>query len=327
MLRTFLLNSCNELIEASIHYVNNDLKSLTNQKIPIQYEIQNAIKFNARSVFHQDQYSLIFYSEFFDRIYNAFNTLLYRENITFYQIISFGNEAYEENKAQLYLDILFDLACRLIINHELGHIFNGHLKFKKHHGQSPIMYMNEDQNDLSPLVSQALELNADAFAATRSIGVMTYESNIAKYNEIIPNLIKNKSHAFLLTVVAAVIVFSIQGLGRKRDKLDLQQLKYLPLRTRQDYYLRCAINAHQTMNSNEPLAFDIHFLREVVPNIEQYLNLYNHHALGFDADEYSNANNLDELSTVYLEHCDTLDSFWAQNMRERLKPFSYFPPA
>lgn len=327
MLKPFLHKRCNELIEASMHYVNNDLKYFSNKEISIQYDIKNAIKFNAQSVFHQDKYSLTFYSEFFDRIYGAFNTLLYKENITFYHVASFGTENYEEDKAHLYLDILFDLACRLIINHELGHIFNGHLKYKKHYGQSPVMYMNEDKNDLPPLVSQVLELDADAFAATRSIGFMTYDDNIAEFNKLIPNLIQNKSHAFLLTVVAAVIVFSIQGLGKKRDNPNLLQLKYLPLRTRQDYYLRCAINAHKTMNPNEPLTFDIHFLREVVPNIEQYLNLYNHHVLGFDSDEYSSINNRDELNTIYLEHCDTLDSFWEQNMREGLKPFSYFPPA
>ncbi|MEQ7049911.1 hypothetical protein ABN764_04540 [Paenibacillaceae sp. P-4] len=320
-----------DIIESAIIYANQNLKLYSNNELSINYEIKNGIFFNAQSLLYDDKYSMTFYSEFFERIFAVYNTLLNKGNFNFYKIISYGDQDYTEDNAQIYLDILFELSSKIFINHELGHIFNGHLKYKLGLGYTAnktIMFLESERNELPPLESQVLEMDADAFAATRIIGTITFNENISYYNSIRPNLIKNKSHSLLLTVVSATIVFSILGAGKKRSTpSNLLEITYLPLRTRQDYYLRCALNAYKYFNPNEPVLFDIVFLREVIPNIEQYVNLYNHHVLGFENEEYCNSYNLNELNEPFIKHCDYLDYFWTNTMREKLIPYSYYFPA
>lgn len=222
----------------------------------------------------------------------------------------FFEENYNQEKADRYLDLLLELSSKVIINHELGHVLNGHLKYKNsiENNSECCMFMNSNENELPPIDSQLLEMDADTFAATTLVGIMIYDDNIKIFNNNIPNLIKNKSHAIELCVIASTIVFSIQGLGHKREISNLCDLKYLPLRTRQDYYMRCILNAHKNINPNKELRFDIKFLREIVPSIEEYVNLYNQEVLGFSSQDYSSVNNMEELNEIHLEHCNYLDS-------------------
>ena len=66
------------------------------------------------------------------------------------------------------------------------------------------------------------------------------------------------------------------------------------------------------------------FLREVIPNIEQYVNLYYIQMLGFDKIDYDMDNNKDELSKDFLEHCDLLDKHWSETIRKKLMDYSYY---
>ncbi|ADL50549.1 hypothetical protein [Clostridium cellulovorans] len=317
---------CEELIESAIRYSQKNLKSF-NKNVDIDYSVINTLEFNANSKLCEEKYAINIHSEVFERIYDILKVLFYKENITFYKSVSWDEE-YCEEKAFKYLGLLMELSTKLIINHELGHILNGHLRYKKslnivNDKNECYMFMDSEKNELDPIESQVLEMDADAYAATCGIGAITYDENINNYNKITPNFIKNKSHAVILLVIASTIVFSIQGLGKKKENSNLEDLKYLPLRTRQDYYMRCILNAYKNMNLKEKLDFDIDFLREVLPNIEEYVNLYNQQVLGFHSDDYNSKNNIEELGQVYLKHCDYLDRFWTKTMRDKLLPYSY----
>lgn len=62
------------------------------------------------------------YGVFF-KIYDIFNVLLSEKNSTFYKLVS-GEEEYNPIKADLYFDILYEYALKVVICHELGHIVN-----------------------------------------------------------------------------------------------------------------------------------------------------------------------------------------------------------
>ncbi|WP_379163176.1 hypothetical protein [Paenibacillus sp. sgz5001063] len=324
--------NCYEHIEGSVHYCNGDLKVFKGNELSIDYSIIDSMEFNANSsVFDDKTYKLKMNSEVFEKTFHILNTLLYKENINFYRIISGGEKTYNSEKANLYLDLMHAISTRLIIFHELGHIYNGHLDYYqtfKTGAQGLSLFLNSSENQLPPLESQVLEMDADAFAATRIIGQFTFSPNIEAYNKIIPDLFKHHIHSLILVIISSCITFSIMGLGRKREPGDYLSSKYLPLRTRQDYFVRCALNAYKILNDDQTIyqeseLLDINFYREVLFNVEQYVNLYYQEALGIHKDDMNSSNNKNELDEVLIKHADFLEDFWSIEMRSKLLPFAH----
>lgn len=322
------INHLNE----SIHYCNENLFDYSGQQLRIECDITESMEFNAScSLLTEGLYKINIRSEVFEKTFRVLNTLLYEKNINFYTIVSGGDEKYDLKKANFYLDLMHSISCRLIIYHELGHIFNGHLDYYQSLSTSPqklSLFMDTHKNQLSPLESQVLEMDADAFAATRLIGQLTYLPNINSINNAAPAILKNQIHALLLVIISSCITFSIMGLGYKREQMNYLESKYLPLRTRQDYYVRCALQAYKVLNKGDydtdPELLDITFYREVLYNVEQYVNLYYREALGFQKMEIDSSNNRNEMDEALIKHSDFLNIFWTDKMRNKLLPFSYF---
>lgn len=320
-----------DYLDASIHYCNDNLFDYIGTKLKIDYVITDSMEFNANcSLLPEGCYKLNIRSEVFEKIFKILNTLLYEKNMKFYTIVS-GERKYDLKKANIYLELMHHISCRLIIYHELGHIFNGHLDYYNSlsmNQQKLSLFMDSRQNQLLPLESQVLEMDADAFAATRLIGQYTYSPNIKSINDIETTLLKNQLHALLLVIISSCITFSIMGLGYKRESVNHLESKYLPLRTRQDYYVRCVLNAYKVLNNVDLDAdlelLDIKFYREVLYNIEQYVNLYHREALGFQEKEIDSSNNRNEMDTALIRHSDFLETFWKNEMRDKLSPFAYF---
>lgn len=335
MLNEKNLKVCREIIKSAITYCNDNLETFKGHRLEIAYNVFKdttirEIPFIAQSRLFNDEYSIHIDSKLFEISFQVLNTLLHEKNKTFYTVVS-GEMQYDLEKANIYLDLLHEISTKMIIFHELGHIFNGHLLYKinSNKANESHMFMNSELNDLSPIVSQVLEMDADCFAATRLIGQMTFESSIEHYNSVIPGIIKNKIHALILSIIGSNLVFSIQGLGRKREIKDLMLLKYLPLRARQDYFVRSALYSFESLNPREELVLgdkilDINFFREVLPNLEQYTNLFFQEVYGFSPETFNSKNNLNEIEDDVLKHCDLLDGFWSSEMRNKLLPYSYF---
>ncbi|MED1059164.1 hypothetical protein [Bacillus mycoides] len=142
-------------------------------------------------------------------------------------------------------------------------------------------------------------------------------------------VVYNKTHAFILNIISAVFVFSLSynSLGRKRPKADLNELKYLPPRTRLDHYIQCCINAYENLNKAEPLDKDfkdMDFWREVVGNIEENANIYNRDVFSVGTQEISRDNNLEELQEENLNHIHDLNNYWTNRLRDKLVKYAYF---
>ncbi len=322
---------CLKHISNSIQYCNENLFSYKKHKLDIQYESTKEMTFNAYCrLLSKGSYKVNIYSEVFEKVFDVLNNLLNEGNIVFYNKVSLESK-YDLKRANFYLDILHEMSCKLIIYHELGHIFNGHLDYYHsigHNSKKSLLFMNSEKNQLDFLESQVLEMDADAFAATYLIGQFIYPDTIEKYNEYAPGLIKGELHAFILVIISSCVVFSLMGLGGGRISKNYLQSKYLPLRTRQDQYIRCAIQAYKLYGKEiefvDPELLNIEFYREVLVNVEDHVNLYCREVFQFEKADFDSSNNKSELDKELLDYADYLDVFWSKEMRNKLKPFAYF---
>ena len=223
-----------------------------------------------------------------------------------------------------------DISCKVIIFHELGHIFNGHLKYKYFEvdgKKSSELYMLPGKsNSLLPMYSQTLELNADAFAATQVLAQFTYDSNISYFNKKCPELIKSKDHMYILFFTATVTLFAEMGLANTRNQKVISELNYLPLRTRLDTLIRNSRAAYFYMNkevSNDSELTATEFLKEVISNVEEYVNLYNIE-IGLPKSQFNWENNLEEIDEEHIKHVDRLFQFWGSEVRPKLIKYTYY---
>lgn len=303
------------ILESALRFTNEILQ-FENIKLDINFNIQDSEVFNAKtSLIEDDYYSITMNSEIFRKISDVLDVLLYEENHGFYKMISFDVE-YQHEKAISYYFILMQVMVKLIFYHEIGHVVNGHLRYKlsrECQSQQCTMFMNSENNNLDCLESQVLEMDADAFSATMLVRQITYPENLKQF----PDIIKGKGHGFFLLIISANLLFAIQGLMYKTHTRDLEKLSYLPLKTRQDYYLRCATVAYNYYN--EKIEYDIITLRETYSVISNLIEQLNIELWGHNCIDYK----YESLDDKCLEHCDYLERFWTDVMRPKLLQYSH----
>lgn len=316
-----------KIIEAAIEHITTNIKEVYNVSIDITYEVSNEIWFNAKSTIYENgSYHIKVNSEVFDSIYRIYNVLLYEKN-DFYSLLTWGDK-YDELTAQRYLELMLQISCKLVLNHELWHIVNGHLKYKSNVLMKPecSMFMDESEEAwLEHLENQVLEVDADLFAAYYILATLLLDENIGSINRSVPGLIKGKHHAVMLWLIGSVVVFSIQGMGRKRGVSDLRKMNYPPLRTRCYFYIKNLLVAHKNLESEE-FFLKMDFLEEHIWNIEEHVNVYYREYMKqswYHNDEYSNKHSLHELDPVYKKHYDILESYWHREMIHKLEKVSH----
>lgn len=306
--------SCKKILQSACEYTNEILRD-ERINIKFDFEIVKCERFNANTTLLKNgEYYIKINDEVFKKIFDVLNILLYKENDDFYKLISSDNE-YNEEKVMWYYLILLELMGKLVFYHEMGHIVNGHLRYmsSKNQNDNSSMFMNSNSNKFPCLESQALEMDADAFSATMLIRQITYSENLEQY----PNIIKGKEHGLFLLIIAANLLFAIQGLMYERITDNIKEMSYLPLKTRMDYYIRCTLNAYNCYN--DAIQYDINEFRKIYPIISAYIELLNNELWMYNNLDYK----YESLDLECLEHCDFLDEFWSNVMREKLLPYSY----
>ncbi len=312
--------TCKKIFKTALSYCNRDLLCYKGEELDIKLKIIESNEYNAAVLPSANPYEVTINTEVFEKVFKMLNCLLSPENKKFYSVVSLESiENYSSKRANLYLDLLFETAVKYIIYHELGHIYNGHIDYViKNH-------------PIANLYRQAIEMDADSFAATRLIGQITFNENINRYNSTEPNLIKCKEHALILVLIASYISFAYFKIGKNRNIIlkleDLRECMYLPLRTRADYYCRSVLNAFKELNPDSSMMLglqriDIKYLREITPNIEQWMNLYMRQV--DKSNVYDMNNSKEELNDLHYSHCDYLDVFWSQTMKSELEEFAFF---
>lgn|GEM_PF-3642269 len=263
-----------------------------------------------------------------EKINEIYSILLHENNKSFYEKISL-EKTFDDKKASSYKNLLIEYSLRFIVFHELGHIYNGHLKYlyyEKGIEKAEFHLINTIQNEMEPLFSQSIEMNADAFAATRCIDILTYDENIKVYNSKSSYLIKDKSHAYIIFYIVSGILFAELGLGNPREDKELHEMYYLPLRTRLDTMIRCSLSAYYTINKNrinDRSVLNEEFLREMAPNTEQYFNLLRIEQ-GAEPSDFDTNNNLEEISEEYIAHANEIFKYWSIYVRYYLLKYTIF---
>lgn len=97
------------------------------------------------------------------------------------------SESIDEN---IITDYIAMIATKIVIAHEIGHILNGHLDYRKENGDSSISFSmsNVRNSHRNSVELQAMEIDADEFAACQIISILEDELLAdTKLREIICN--------------------------------------------------------------------------------------------------------------------------------------------
>lgn len=320
----------NSLIHSSIEFTKNyeqfrDFKFITDINISDDFNA-SCIPINIK----EKTYKLKFNTKSYDAIYNALNVLLYEENIGFYKLVSCEHE-YDNDKANLYYDILQELTLKYLIYHELAHAYLGHFIYicnvRKLSFNS--LYMVKDNNGLSSIERQIIEMSADKFAADMLIGQITFQENIEYINKLKQNVIKGVDHAFFLTLISSTLVFCLfeSALGEESNTkhTKLEDFLYLPIRTRLRYLIQCLIAQSNRLNNehiiNENIGIDD--MTRVALVVEEWLNMYLNTIKNIKV--YSIENNQYQIEKKYIGHIEFLQQYYVDNMKNEFDQISPIP--
>lgn len=275
-------------------------------------------------------YKLEFNARAYDDIYNVLNVLFYKENSRFYLLVSYENE-YASDRANLYYDILQELALKYLIFHELAHAYLGHFNYICNIKKLPFnaIYLAKDNNGLPSIERQIIEMSADKFAADMLIGQITYQENIDKFNNLMSDVIKGVNHAFFLALYSSTLVFCLfeNALGKESNTQykNLKDFLYLPIRTRLRYLIQCLIIQSDRLNNKHIVneSFGIDDMTKVALVVEEWANMYINTIRSTNI--FSTKNNQYQIEKKYIEHILLLEEYYNNNMKNEFDKISPIP--
>lgn len=247
--------------------------------------------------------------------------------------LSFKNEMSQESKMR-YANILTTMMMKILFYHELGHIFNGHIDYIKNKESEYIKnnpdYSCKNENAFSyegrkarPFVStemwQALEWNADDFAASRMVGQYTFDENIQHLG------LFGKEHGLFFLLVAYVSLFTLMEMGVKVLKPEeYKDKEHLPKRIRLNKSIESMFAAYKELNSLE-ISLDASDVEEkYVPCIESWTEAFMRtYFKDYDVLNLKTDMNIDELDEQHMHYYNRVDNFYARNLIQELAPYTY----
>jgi hypothetical protein len=320
----------NSLIDSSVEFTKN-YEQFCDFKFIMDIGISNDFNASCSPIeIKEKTYKININTESYDAIYNALNILLYKENMDFYKLVSCENE-YDSDKANLYYDILQELALKYLIFHELAHAYLGHFIYICNVRKLPFdsLYLVKDNNGLSSIERQIMEMSADKFAADMLISQITFPETIYNINKFKHNVIKGTNHAFFLTLVSSTLVFCLFGnaLGKESNTQykNLEDFFYLPIRTRLRYLIQCLVTQSNRLNyehiTNENIGIDD--MTKVALVVEEWVNMYLNTMRNTKV--YSTENNQYQIEKKYIEHICLLQQYYNNNMKNEFDKISPIP--
>lgn len=269
---------------------------------------------------------IVIHLGFFRELEAYYKTVLYEDNSRFFQTISLG-ELYDKAKSVRYFRLFMTLSLAVILFHEFGHIYNGHILYGNKVGYFHRLAFNrpdENKEDMRRIKTiQAMEWNADDFAATRMIARYVHAAVIREVNgRLLCPLIKNIDHMLFLVMWASGTAFAIMGMGQKRGGTGQIYLdRHLPLRFRAKQIIDTEALASHQLNQTAILPENDLILYRA----EQWVNLYKIQAEGHENDSWNNGNNLHELEEVNQSYYREVENY-LHVLRTVLIPYSRLNP-
>lgn len=336
-LQTFDLEDVERLsepiFEACLSYVNSNLKNKKLEKIDVKYKVGffDDDRVSAYADKKEEGYIVKINTATWFIIYSFCHCIIMQQVVC--DALSFKNEMSQENKMK-YAEILTIMMMKILFYHELGHIFNGHIDYIKDKEAEYIKnnpkYSSKDENAFSyegrkarPFVStemwQALEWNADDFAASRMVGQYTFDENIQHLG------LFGKEHGLFFLLVAYVSLFTLMEMGVKVLKPEeYKDKEHLPKRIRLNKSIESMFAAYKELNSLE-ISLDASDVEEkYVPCIESWTEAFMRtYFKDYDVLNLKTDMNIDELDEQHMRYYNRIDNFYALNLIKELAPYTY----
>lgn len=336
-LQTFDLEDVERLsepiFEACLSYVNSHLTSKELEKIDVKYQVGffDDDRVSAYADKKEGGYIVKINMATWFIIYSFCHCIIMQPIVC--DALSFKNEMSQESKMR-YANILTTMMMKILFYHELGHIFNGHIDYIKNKESEYIKnnpdYSCKNENAFSyegrkarPFVStemwQALEWNADDFAASRMVGQYTFDENIQHLG------LFGKEHGLFFLLVAYVSLFTLMEMGVKVLKPEeYKDKEHLPKRIRLNKSIESMFAAYKELNSLE-ISLDASDVEEkYVPCIESWTEAFMRtYFKDYDVLNLKTDMNIDELDEQHMHYYNRVDNFYARNLIQELAPYTY----
>lgn len=336
-LQTFDLEDVERLsepiFEACLSYVNSHLTSKELEKIDVKYQVGffDDDRVSAYADKKEGGYIVKINMATWFIIYSFCHCIIMQPIVC--DALSFKNEMSQESKMR-YANILTTMMMKILFYHELGHIFNGHIDYIKNKESEYIKnnpdYSCKNENAFSyegrkarPFVStemwQALEWNADDFAASRMVGQYTFDENIQHLG------LFGKEHGLFFLLVAYVSLFTLMEMGVKVLKPEeYKDKEHLPKRIRLNKSIESMFAAYKELNSLE-ISLDASDVEEkYVPCIESWTEAFMRtYFKDYDVLNLKTDMNINELDEQHMHYYNRVDNFYARNLIQELAPYTY----
>lgn len=336
-LQTFDLEDVERLsepiFEACLSYVNSHLTSKELEKIDVKYQVGffDDDRVSAYADKKEGGYIVKINMATWFIIYSFCHCIIMQPIVC--DALSFKNEMSQESKMR-HANILTTMMMKILFYHELGHIFNGHIDYIKNKESEYIKnnpdYSCKNENAFSyegrkarPFVStemwQALEWNADDFAASRMVGQYTFDENIQHLG------LFGKEHGLFFLLVAYVSLFTLMEMGVKVLKPEeYKDKEHLPKRIRLNKSIESMFAAYKELNSLE-ISLDASDVEEkYVPCIESWTEAFMRtYFKDYDVLNLKTDMNIDELDEQHMHYYNRVDNFYARNLIQELAPYTY----
>lgn len=315
------------MFERCLAYVNRDLYDYRGKQLDIQYETgitKNEINASA-DVIEKNKYLVTVEMPTINEILSLYEYLLQQPNFYMYVAGIFVNGRYDERLAFNISRYLSQITLNMIIFHELGHIFNGHVDYIKQNirndeGYSLRNQLKKARPFLEEKMWQALEWNADDFSATRIIGQILYKENLERNDFLV-----DYGHAFVLAEIATVGMFTLMGMSYEctdEEKRIFKEKEHLPLRFRMHQYIKdlyTAANAVGFKYNYDPLE-----ITPILQDVEDFCVTYLYVVKEKKYEEWSIFSNMEELDDIHKKYYIDVSDFYRNNLNDILAEYAYF---
>lgn len=336
-LQTFDLEDVERLsepiFETCLSYLNSNLANTKLEKIDVKYNVGffDDDRVSAYADKNEEGYIVKINMSTWFIIYSFCHCIIMQPIVG--AALSFNNEMSQESKTK-YADMLTIMMMKILFYHELGHIFNGHIDYIKDKEAEYIKnnpnYLSKNENAFSyegrkarPFVSaemwQALEWNADDFAASRMVGQYTFDENIQCLE------LTGKEHGLFLLIVAYVALFTLMEMGVKVLKpKEYKDKEHLPKRIRLNKSIESMFAAYKELNLLK-ISVDVSEVeKKYVPCIEGWTEAFMRtYFKDYDVLNLRTDTNIDELDKQHMNYYRRVDNFYARNLIKELAPYTY----
>lgn len=275
-----------------------------------------------------EKYTTLF-SEYNQCICNEVLALLYpNQNIEESENNSFEGWIYENGNRRMIdskvigehrTNLMVVFAIRLIILHEMGHIFDGHLDYLNSiNGKSLSLYMfgNNDINDA--LLIRTMEMDADAFAATQSIRYVFYLYDNFEKEVKCAELKKEELFYYWAVAVRLQFIYSEYLTRSVGEPEYYKEMTHLPMNARWIQVVNIATEIVEREINNESLCNKI---KDIIINGSYEADrVFNKLYCRPDTNWIENITNTSEFS----EYFDETLTYWREELINILRPYARY---